>query len=135
VALLYKARWSIELLFKELKRIYQLDVISSGAPDVVESLVLVAMLTLVVSHRILNHMRMLAPEKSARFTPLRWGDVFYGAAVFLMVRVLESIGVKGDPFMLHIYFMGEGVDPNVNRERLLSPWVQAANFQLDNANK
>jgi putative transposase len=132
VALLYKARWSIELLFKELKRIYQLDVISSGAPDVVESLVLVAMITLVVSHRILNHMRMLAPEKSARFTPLRWADTFYGGAVFLMVRVLESIGVEGDPFMLYIYFMGEGVDPNVNRERLLSPWVQAANYQLDN---
>lgn len=135
VALLYKARWSIELLFKELKRIYQLDVISSGAPDVVESLVLVAMITLVVSHRILNHMRMLAPEKSARFTPLRWADTFYGGAVFLMVRVLESIGVEGDPFMLYIYFMGEGGDPNVNRKRLLSPWVQAANSQLDNGNK
>ncbi len=135
VALLYKARWSIELLFKELKRIYQLDVISSGAPDVVEALVLVAMITLVVSHRILNHMRMLAPEKSARFTPLRWADTFYGGAVFLMVRVLESIGVEGDPFMLYIYFMGEGVDPNVNRKRLLSPWVQAANSQLDNGNK
>ena len=25
--------------------------------------------------------------------------------------------------------MGEGVDPNVNRERLLSPWVTAVNFQ------
>jgi putative transposase len=72
VALLYRSRWSIELVFKELKRLYQLDVISSGAPAVVESLVLVAMLTLVVSHRLLNHMRLLTPEKSARFTPLRW---------------------------------------------------------------
>ncbi len=71
VALLYRARWSIELVFKELKRLYQLDVFSSGAPAVVESLVLVAMLTLVVSHRLLNHMRLLASEKSARFTPLR----------------------------------------------------------------
>jgi len=25
--------------------------------------------------------------------------------------------------------MGEGVDPNVNRERLLSPWVKAINSQ------
>ncbi|WP_078060311.1 transposase [Desulfotomaculum copahuensis] len=31
VALLYRARWSIELIFKELKRLYQLDVIFSGA--------------------------------------------------------------------------------------------------------
>jgi IS4 transposase len=29
VALLYRARWSIELIFKELKRLYKLDVISS----------------------------------------------------------------------------------------------------------
>jgi IS4 transposase len=48
------ARWSIELVFKELKRLYKLDVISSGASDIVESLVLVAMLTLVVSHRVLK---------------------------------------------------------------------------------
>ncbi|HHW45230.1 MAG TPA: transposase, partial [Desulfotomaculum sp.] len=41
VALLYRARWSIELVFKELKSLYHLDVISSGAPAMVESLVLV----------------------------------------------------------------------------------------------
>ena len=132
VALLYRARWSIELVFKELKRLYQLDVISSGAPVVVESLVLVAMLTLVVSHRLLNHMRMLAPEKSARFTPLRWAESFYAIAPVMMGRVLKAAGIDEDPLLLIIYFMGEGVDPNVNRERLLSPWVKAANSQVLN---
>ena len=77
-------------------------------------------------------MRTLAPETSARFTPLCWADAFYGGAVFLMVHVLESIGVEGDPFMLYICFMGEGVDPNVNRKRLLSPWVKAVNSQVLN---
>ncbi|MCL6449298.1 MAG: IS4 family transposase [Armatimonadetes bacterium] len=129
VALLYRARWSIELVFKELKRLYQLDVISSGAPAVVESLVLVAMLTLVVSHRLLNHMRLLAPEKSARFTPLRWAESFYSIAPVMMTRVLKAVGIDEDPLLLIIYFMAEGVDPNVNRERLLSPWVKAANSQ------
>jgi hypothetical protein len=124
VALLYRARWSIELVFKELKRLYQLDVISSGAPAVVESLVLVAMLTLVVSHRLLNHMRLLAPEKSARFTPLRWAESFYSIAPVIMARVLKFIGIDEGPLLLIIYFMAEGVDPNVNRERLLSPWVR-----------
>lgn len=130
VALLYRARWSIELVFKELKRLYQLDVISSGAPAVVESLVLVAMLTLVVSHRLLNHMRLLAPEKSARFTPLRWAESFYSIAPVIMTRVLKFIGIDEDPLLLIIYFMAEGVDPNVNRERLLSPWVKAVNSQV-----
>jgi len=135
VALLYRARWSIELVFKELKRLYQLDVISSGAPAVVESLVLVAMLTLVVSHRLLNHMRLLAPEKSTRFTPLRWAESFYSIAPVIMTRVLKFIGIDEDPLLLIIYFMTEGVDPNVNRERLLSPWVKTVNSQVLDGNK
>lgn len=135
VALLYRSRWSIELVFKELKRLYQLDVISSGAPAVVESLVLVAMLTLVVSHRLLNHMRLLTPEKSARFTPLRWAESFYAIAPVIMGRVLKAAGIDEDPLLLIIYFMGEGVDPNVNRERLLSPWVEAAKSQALNGAK
>lgn len=43
VALLYGARWSIELIFKELKRIYQLDVIHSGKNEVVEALTLLTL--------------------------------------------------------------------------------------------
>ncbi|WP_353928538.1 hypothetical protein [Desulfofundulus kuznetsovii] len=112
-----------------------MDVISSGAPAVVESLVLVAMLTLVVSHRLLNHMRLLAPEKSARFTPLRWAESFYSIAPVIMARVLKFIGIDEDPLLLIIYFMAEGVDPNVNRERLLSPWVKAVNSQVLDGNK
>ena len=134
VALLYRARWSVELLFKELKSLYKLDVISSGSPAVVESLVLVAMLTLVVSHRLLNHMRLLVPEKSSRFTPLRWAESFYAIAPVLMGRVLKLAGIDDDPLQLIIYFMSEGVDPNVNRERLLSPWVKAVNSQGVNCN-
>jgi len=129
VALLYRARWSVELMFKELKRLYKLDVISSGAPDVVESLVLVAMLTLVVSHRLLNHMRVLAPEQSNRFTPLRWAESFYSIAPVIMGRVLKDVGIDDDPLLLIIYFMNESIDPNVNRERLLTPWVKPDNSQ------
>jgi hypothetical protein len=125
VALLYRARWSIELIFKELKRLYKLDVISSDAPDVVEALVLVAMLTLVVSHRVLNQMRLLAPEKSERFTPLRWAETFYSSAPKLLNLVLDYAGINVDTFTLMMFYMDEGVDPNVNRERLLSPWVKA----------
>ena len=87
-----------QLVFKELKSLYQLDVISSGATAVVESLVLVVMLTLVVSHRLLNHMRLLAPEKSARFTPLRWAESFYAVAPIMMGRVLKAASIDEDPF-------------------------------------
>lgn len=70
----------------------------------VESLVLVAMLTLVVNHRLLNHMRLLVPEKSTRFTPLRWAESFYSIASVIMTRVLKSVGIDEDPLLLIIYF-------------------------------
>jgi len=53
-------------------------------------------------------------------------------APVMMGRVLKVAGIDEDPMLLIIYFMGEGVDPNVNRERLLSPWVKAANSQALN---
>jgi hypothetical protein len=100
-------------------------VISSGAPATVEALVLVSMLTLVVSHRVLNQIRLLAPEKSERFTPLRWGETFYSVAHVVMSRTLKYAGIDDDPTMLLLFLMEEGVDPNVHRKRLLSSWVKA----------
>lgn len=132
VALLYGARWSIELVFKELKRIYQLDVIDSGNDDVVQSLVLVAMLTLVVSHRVLNFMRNLVPEKGNRWTPMRWAETFRVSSGRLLERVLKVAGIEDDPLELLYFYLVEGVDPNVNRKRLLDPWVQMNNFQENN---
>jgi len=132
VALLYGARWSIELVFKELKRIYQLDVIDSGNDDVVKSLVLVAMLTLVVSHRVLNFMRSLVPEKGNRWTPMRWAETFRVSSGRLLERVLKVAGIEDDPLELLYFYLVEGVDPNVNRKRLLEPWVQMNNFQENN---
>lgn len=32
----------------------------------------------------------------------------------MMGRVLKAVGIDEDPLLLIIYFMGEGVDPNVN---------------------
>lgn len=129
VATLYGARWSVELIFKELKRIYQLDVIDSGKKDVVESLVLVSMLTLIVSHRVLNFMRRIAPEKGSRWTPMRWAEVFHASSGRLLERVLKVAGIEDDPLELLYFYLVEGVDPNVNRKRLLDPWVQVDNFQ------
>jgi IS4 transposase len=125
VALLYRARWSVEMVFKELKRLYKLDEIPSDKPVVIKSLVMVSMLTLVVSHRILNLMRSLMPEKSERFTPLRWAELFYTSAPDLLKLVLAFEGIELDAFTMLMFYAGEGIDPNVNRERLLSPWVKA----------
>ena len=114
IALLYGACWSIELVFKELKRIYQLDVLSSGSAPVVEALVLLAMLTLVVSRRVLNHVKFLAQEKAMRMTPMRWAEVFQTTAFTLLGHVLKAAGIDDGPFTIMMYYMTEGIEPNVN---------------------
>jgi putative transposase len=91
------------------------------------------MLTLVVSHRVMNVMRNLVPEESERFTPLRWAELFYTSANELMDRILALEGIYLDTFTLLMLYASEGIDPNVNRERLLTPWVKAVNSQLVNA--
>ena len=52
IAKLYGARWDIELLFKELKSKYALDVLETKNVQVIEALIWTAMLTLIVSRRI-----------------------------------------------------------------------------------
>ena len=67
---LYGARWEIELLFKELKGRYALDQVRTTKSDVVESLNWVAVLTLIISRRLLNLGRAsLSPEMRARVNP------------------------------------------------------------------
>lgn len=128
VAILYGARWSVELIFKELKRIYQLDVIRSGKSEVVEALVLVALLTLLVSHRVLNFMRQVASEKGHRWTPMRWAETFRVSSGRLLGNILEAAGIDDDPLELMYFYLVEGVDPNVNRKRLLDPWIEMLNI-------
>ena len=99
--------------------------ITSAAPVVVEALVLTALLTLVVSHRILNHLRSLVPAQAARFTPLRWAEVFAAATIRLLPQVLAVAGVTDDPFWVMLFMMQEAPDPNLTRDRLLDPWIQA----------
>lgn len=53
----------------------------------------------------------------------------YGAAFILLTGVLDMAGVKEDPFILLCYYMEEGIDPNVNRVRLLTPWISTENSQ------
>ena len=74
IAKLYGARWDIELLFKELKSKYALDVLETKNVQVIEALIWTAMLTLIVSRRIYNLVRNSSsnPKKMVRYTQLRW---------------------------------------------------------------
>ncbi len=123
IALLYRARWEIELIFKELKSYYRMDLIPSENPNIVKCLIWVAILTLMCSRRILRLIRNANPEKANRYTHLRWAKVFTQQADRLLFEVLECIGLKQDGFTLYNIFLGQGCDPNIKRERLMERWV------------
>lgn len=123
VAATYAVRWDIELVFKELKSRYALDMVTSTNPHVVEALIWTAVLTLVVSRRMYNVIRAMAPEEQrARYTPLRWSIIFAENADRLRSVMLKHLGLARDEqeeleLLMEIH-MGHGLDPHVNRRRL-----------------
>nr|AAU82287.1 transposase [uncultured archaeon GZfos13E1] len=123
IALLYGARWEIELIFKELKSHYRMDQIQSANPDIVRCLIWVAILTLMCSRRILRLIRNANPENANRYTHLRWAKVFTEQADRLLTEVLECMGLKLDMLTIYDIYLGQGCDPNVERERLMERWV------------
>ena len=65
----YALRWQIELLFKELKRYYRIDHMPSSKRHVVEILLYAAILTLIVSRRLLALVRASPRSTSGTASP------------------------------------------------------------------
>lgn len=98
IAQLYRARWEVELLFKELKSTYNLDQIPTSNPVAAEALILVALISLVVSRVLLDLLREIVDreaacedgdESSSRILRRRWSRVFsrYGGLIFRRIAV------------------------------------------------
>ena len=123
IALLYRARWEIELIFKELKSRYCIDLIPSAKPNIVEAFIWIGILTLLCSRRIFLMIRAANPDKSKRFTHLRWAKVFAENAPDLMRDVIRSNGLEWNIMTYVDIFSSQACDPNVNRKRLMEEWV------------
>ncbi len=127
VAELYRVRWDIEMIFKELKSKYSLDVIKSANPNVVEGLIWVGILTLLVSRRLFNLLRASAPiERAIRYTPLRWANTFVENAALLKISLLGYFGF-GEPYengfkKLAWIYERHSFDPHAKRHRLPEGW-------------
>jgi IS4 transposase len=127
VAELYRVRWDIEMIFKELKSKYSLDAITSANPNVVEGLIWVAILTLLVSRRLFNVLRASAPiERAVRYTPLRWANIFVETSSLLEMSLLGYFGFeepyeRGFEKLAWLYEI-HSLDPHKNRRRLPMGW-------------
>lgn len=116
----YALRWQVELLFKELKQSYRLDQMPSRKRHIVEALLYSAILTLVVSRRLLDLVRRLLKGLEHRLPAQRWANVFASVALELLriairpLREVEDLARKIGVLMIH-----EAVDPRKKRPGLL----------------
>jgi IS4 transposase len=127
IAALYALRWEIELVFKELKSKYALDVVDTRNPNIVLGLIWTAVLTLLVSRRLYGLLLRSAPrEIVGRYTPLRWSNSFAETGEILRGVILGHLGVQGkrddDAVTLAWSYEVNTLDPNVKRHRLRDGW-------------
>jgi len=123
IAKLYGARWDIELVFKELKSRYALDVVNTTNPNIVEAYIWIAILTLLVSRRIYNIVRSINGDKlKVRYTQLRWSTIFTENASDQLKLVLQYCGIELSLDTIIDVYSSQALDPHVKRQRFTSEW-------------
>ena len=126
IAKLYGARWDIELLFKELKSRYALDVLETKNVQIIEALIWTSMLTLIVSRRIYSLIKNSTahPKKTARYTQLRWSKIFAEKAADLLTVILHRCEIKRNFETTMSAYKIQALDPHIKRERFREEWFE-----------
>ena len=126
IAKLYGARWDIELLFKELKSRYALDVLETKNVQIIEALIWTSMLTLIVSRRIYSLVKNSTahPKKTARYTQLRWSKIFAEKAADLLTVILHRCEIKRNFETTISAYKRQALDPHIKRERFREEWFE-----------
>ena len=123
----YRARWEIELVFKELKSGYRLDDVDSQKKEVVESLIYAVVLTLLVSRALLRSIAArIGRELRARVTPGRWWKVFAEYAQELQLLVIRPPREAPQLKDLITTIEHELIDPHTTRRPLLGATLCAS---------
>ena len=116
----YALRWQVELLFKELKRHDRIDPMPSSNRHVVEALLYAAILTLVVSRRLLALIRKTLESLAHRIPAQRWAALLESvAAELLLIVTRPPRELKGLLHRVRANLLHEAVDANVRRPGLL----------------
>jgi len=98
LATLYRCRWEVETLFRELKTQYELDEFDTSNPAVVEILLYAALLSLLVSRDLLDLVTEQADDDIV-FPPERWAATFRSHAQLILHELGEYLGYSPPPLL------------------------------------
>jgi putative transposase len=98
LATLYRCRWEVELLFRELKTQYELDEFDTSNPAIVEILLYAALLSLLVSRELLDLVTEQADDEIV-FPPERWAATFRSHAQLILHELGEYLGYSPPPLL------------------------------------
>jgi putative transposase len=119
VARIYKARWSVELLFKSLKSDFALEDMHSEKPAVVEALLYASIMTWLVGQELLALIRLRLKGEARRATNLRWSRLLHGCAIDLLRLVVGPPGQRRLAALVERFLLHEAIDPHQRRHSLL----------------
>ena len=95
---IYRCRWEVELLFRELKTQYELDEFDTTKKHVVEILLYAALLSLLVSRELLDLVTEQADDEIV-FPPERWAATFRSHAQLILHELGEYLGYSPPPLL------------------------------------
>jgi len=111
----YAVRWSVEILFKELKSCFCLDEIPSRKEVVLEAFLLAALITLMVSRALFQSLKEYLFVPLLQLPFLRFSTVLRTFSAEILDQLAMGT-TKGWQNLEHILFH-EIVDPNIKRKK------------------
>jgi len=96
LATIYRCRWEVELLFRELKTQYNLNEFDTSKTYIVEILLYAALLSLLVSRDLLDLVTEQADDEIV-FPPERWAATFRSHAQLILHELGEYLGYSPPP--------------------------------------
>ncbi|WP_141212128.1 transposase, partial [Halorubrum ezzemoulense] len=98
LAQIYRCRWEVELLFRELKTQYNLDEFDTSDEHVVKILLYAALLSLLVSRDLLDLVTEQADDELV-FPTERWAATFRSHAQLFLHKLGEYLGYSPPPLL------------------------------------
>lgn len=122
IAELYRGRWFVELMFKELKSRYGLDVIVTSKPEIVKAIIYSAMITLIISRKLFVGYRDALQRGGIKVTQERWAKFLVAHSAGILREVLKQAEIPFTENQLWELALSEIQDPTPDRERLEDVW-------------